>query len=118
MTTTKYSFGEYSVSLALDEDSPLGPLDDLHICHLGMKFISARPMPEFGLYEFDIAIRPLSDGGEPARVKCCGVVVSSQPEGAGFRTVIHFADLPKAHASCLETLTKVQKMRCEYCENC
>ena len=118
MTTTKYSFGEYSVSLALDEDSPLGPLDDLHICHLGMKFISARPMPEFGLYEFYIAIRPLSDGGEPARVKCCGVVVSSQPEGVGFRTVIHFADLDKPSKSHLEALTKANKMRCDYCANC
>ena len=29
MTTTKYTFGDYSVSLALEEDSPLGRLDDL-----------------------------------------------------------------------------------------
>lgn len=118
MTTTKYSFGDYSVSLALDEDSPLGRLDDLHICHLGMKFISGRPLPEFSLYEFEIAIKPLKGGEAAAKVKCCGVVVSSAPEGAGFRTVIHFADLGKDDASCLEALTKTNKMRCDYCANC
>ena len=118
MTTTKYSFGDYSVSLALDEDSPLGKLDDLHICHLGMKFISARPLPEFSLYEFEIAIKPAKDESKATKVKCCGVIVSSQPEGAGFRTVIHFADLRKSDASCLEMLTKANKMRCDYCANC
>ena len=118
MTTTKYSFGDYSVSLALDEDSPLGRLDDLHICHLGMKFISGRPLPEFGLYEFEIAIKPLTGGEAAAKVKCCGVVVKSEPEGAGFRTVIHFADLCKDDASCLEALTKANQMRCDYCANC
>ncbi len=118
MTTTQYSFGDYSVSLALDEDSPLGKLDDLHICHLGMKFISSRPLPEFGLYEFEIAIKPLAGDQTPAKVKCCGVVVSSAPEGDGYRTVIHFADLGKHDASCLEALTKANKMRCDYCANC
>ena len=118
MTTTKYTFGDYSVSLALEENSPLGRLDDLHICHLGMKFISARPLPEFGLYEFDIAIVPAKGAGKSAQVKCCGVVVKSEPEDGGFRTVIHFADLAKADASCLEQLTKANKMRCDYCANC
>ena len=117
MTTSQYSFGEYSVSLALDQESPLGKLDDLHICHLGMKFISARPLPEFSLYEFEIAITP-NAGTTPAKVKCCGVVVSSQPEEAGFRTVIHFAGLCKDDASRLEALTKANKMRCDYCANC
>ena len=118
MTTTKYSFGDYRVSLALDEDSPLGKLDDLHICHLGMKFISARPLPEFSQYEFEIAITPVSPGTETTKVKCCGVVVSSQPEEGGYRTVIHFAGLCKDDASRLETLTKANKMRCDYCANC
>ena len=118
MTTTQYSFGDYSVSLALDEDSPLGKLDDLHICHLGMKFISARPLPEFGLYEFEIAIKPVDCSAAASKVKCCGVVVSSAPEGDGYRTVIHFADLCKNDASCLEALTKANKMRCDYCANC
>ena len=118
MTTTKYSFGDYSVSLALDEESPLGKLDDLHICHLGMKFISACPLPEFGLYEFEIAIKPVNGSAAPSKVKCCGVVVSSAPEGGGYRTVIHFADLCKDDASCLEALTKANKMRCDYCANC
>ena len=117
MTTTEYTFGDYNVSLALEADAPLGKLDDLHICHLGMTFISPRPIPEFNVYDFDMAIKPTA-GGDPVNVKCCGVVVKSEKEGEGYRTVIHFADLPKAHASCLETLTKVQKMRCEYCENC
>ena len=53
-----------------------------------------------------------------AATVCCGVVVSSAPEGAGFRTVIHFADLGKDDASCLEALTKTNKMRCDYCANC
>ena len=117
MTTTEYAFGDYNVSLALEEDAPLGRLDDLHICHLGMKFVSARQIPEFNIYEFDMAIKP-SAGGEPVNVKCCGVVVKCEPERDGYRTVIHFADLPESDASRLETLTKSQKMRCEYCENC
>ena len=117
MTTSKYSFGDYSVSLALDSDAPLGALEDLHICHLGMKFISARPIPEFSVYEFEIGVRPLS-GGQPVRVKCCGVVVSSQPEGGGYRTIIHFSGLDGSDADCLETLTKANKMRCDYCANC
>ncbi len=118
MTTSTYSFGDYSVSLALDEECSLGRLDDLHICHLGMKFISIRPLPEFGLYEFEIAIHPVKDAGKVSKVKCCGVVVKSEPEGEGFRTVIHFADLAKSDASCLEALTKANKMRCDYCANC
>ena len=117
MTTTDYAFGDYNVSLALEEDAPLGRLDDLHICHLGMKFISARPIPEFNVYDFDMAIKP-SAGGDPVSVKCCGVVVKCEPEGEGFRTVIHFADLPPSDDTRLEALTKVQRMRCEYCENC
>lgn len=118
MTTIQYSFGDYSVSLALDEESPLGKLDDLHICHLGMKFISSRPLPEFSLYEFEIAIKSLAGDQTPAKVKCCGVVVSSAPEGDGYRTVIHFSDLDHCAKSHLEALTKANKMRCEYCANC
>ena len=117
MTTTEYTFGDYNVSLALDQEAPLGKLEDLHICHLGMKFTSARQLPEFGIYEFDMTMKP-SAGGEPVAVKCCGIVVKSEPEGNGFRTVIHFSDLGKTDASCLETITKVQKMRCDYCANC
>ena len=117
MTTTEYTFGDYNVSLALEEDAPLGKLDDLHICHLGMKFISARQIPEFNVYEFEMSLKAVG-GGEPAKVKCCGVVVSSTPEGNGFRTVIHFAGMAEADASCLEAVTKAQKMRCDYCANC
>ena len=117
MTMTKYTFGDYSVSLGLHEQAPLGKLDDLHICHLGMKFISPRPLPEFSVYEFDIALKP-AGGAETTTVKCCGIVVKSEPEGEGFRTVIHFANLAEADANCLETLTKNQKMRCDYCANC
>ena len=117
MTTSQYSFGEYSVSLALDQESPLGKLDDLHICHLGMKFISARPLPEFSIYEFEVALKPVG-GSETSKVKCCGVVVKCEAEGAGFRTVIHFAGMAEADASRLEAVTKAQKMRCDYCANC
>lgn len=117
MTTSKYSFGDFSVSLALDADAPLGELEDLHICHLGMKFISARQVPEFSVYEFEIGVRPVA-GGAPVQVKCCGIVVSCAPEGEGFRTVIHFSGLAQSDATCLETLTKANKMRCDYCANC
>jgi hypothetical protein len=117
MTTTEYTFGDYNVCFALEEEAPLGKLDDLHICHLGMKFISDRQIPEFNVYEFEIAMRPIS-GGDPVKVKCCGVVVSSEPEGERYRTVIHFSDLAKADAHCLEKVTKAQKMRCDYCGNC
>ena len=117
MTTTKYSFGDYSVSLALDADGPLGELEDLHICHLGMKFISARQIPEFNVYEFEIGVRP-PGASAPVCVKCCGVVVSCAPEGAGYRSVIHFSDLARGDADCLESLTKANKMRCDYCANC
>jgi hypothetical protein len=117
MTTTDYTFGDYNVSLALEADTPLGKLEDLHICHLGMKFISARQLPEFSIYEFEMALKPLG-GAESAKVKCCGIVVKSEPEGHGFRTVIHFTGMAEADASCLETLTKAQKMRCDYCANC
>ena len=116
MTTTDYPFGDYKVSFAMDE-APLGKLNDLHICHLGMKFISDRPLPEFNVYEFEMAIRP-AGSGEPVNLKCCGVVVRCEPEGAGHRVVIHFADLDKQDAHCLETVTKASKMRCDYCANC
>lgn len=118
MTTTNYTFGDYSVSFALDADAPLGPLKDLHICHLGMKFIGRREIPVFSMYEFDMAMNPVEPGGEALRLKCCGVVVSCEPESGGFRTVIHFADLGKSDASCLEALTKRNNMRCDYCANC
>lgn len=117
MTTTEYTFGDYNVCFALEEDAPLGKLDDLHICHLGMKFISDRRIPEFSVYEFEIAMKPVA-GGEAVKVNCCGVVVSSVPEDGRFRTVIHFSDLAQSDASCLETVTKANKMRCDYCGNC
>ena len=117
MTTTNYSFGEYSVSLALDEDAPLGKLDDLHICHLGMKFISDRALPEFNMYEFEISVRP-TGSRKSSKVKCCGVVVKSEPEGRGFRTVIHFIEMAESDCNCLEAVTKANKMRCDYCANC
>ena len=117
MTTTQYTFGDYNVSLALDENKPLGKLNDLHICHLGMKFVSARPIPEFSVYDFEMSLKPVGPG-DPVRVKCCGIVVSSQPEDAGYRTIIHFSGLCKNDAECLEVLTKANKMRCEYCANC
>ena len=117
MTTTEHTFGDYNVSLALEEDTPLGKLEDLHICHLGMKFISGRQLPEFGVYEFEMALKPVN-GGEPEKVKCSGVVVKCEPEGAGFRTVIHFAGMDKTDASCLESVTKANNMRCDYCANC
>lgn len=119
MTTTDYTFGNYNVSFALEEDHPpLGKLEDLHICHLGMKFVSACPMPEFAVYEFEIAVRPVRSGAKATKLKCCGGVVKSEPEGSSYRTVIHFADMGKAESACLEAVTKAQKMRCEYCENC
>ncbi len=117
MTTTEYTFGDYSVSLALEQDVPLGRLDDLHICHLGMKFISARQIPEFNMYEFEMALTP-HGAGDRVRVKCCGIVVSSTPENSGYRTVILFSGLGKDDANCLEILTKANKMRCDYCANC
>lgn len=118
MTTSQYAFGDYSVSLALDYESPLGSLEDLHICHLGMKFISAREIPLFSVYEFEISVGPSSSEDPPLRVKCCGVVVGCERENGGFRTVIHFSDLCKDDASCLEAVTKANKMRCDYCANC
>lgn len=118
MTTTNYTFGDYSVSLALDEEAPLGPLEDLHICHLGMKFISSREIPLFSIYEFEMTMQPTASPEKPLRVKCCGVVVSCEAENGGYRTVIHFSDLGKSDASCLEAVTKANKMRCDYCANC
>ncbi len=117
MTTTTYSFGDYSVSLALDAETPLGPLEDLHICHLGMKFISRREIPLFAIYEFEMAIRPAASREPPVQVNCCGVVVGCEAENGGYRIVIHFADLAKSDASCLEAITKANKMRCDYCAN-
>jgi len=113
---TQYTFGDYSVSLGLDEKDPLGELEDLHICHLGMKFLSSRALPEFGMYEFDMAIKP-TRGGDPITVRCCGIVVSSEPEDNGFRTVIHFSNLGEEDATCLEAVTKANNMRCDYCAN-
>ena len=118
MTITDYSFGDFNVSLGLEAESPLGRLDDLHICHLGMKFISDRQIPEFNVYEFEIAMKPAGSGDDPVMVKCCGVVVSSEPEGDRFRTIIHFSDLAPCDASRLEEVTKIRKMRCDYCNNC
>jgi len=117
MTTTQYTFGEYSVCLGLDHENPLGDLEDLHICHLGMKFISPRALPEFSVYEFDMAIKPVQSG-EAVSVRCSGIVVSCEPEGTGFRSVIHFSGLGKDEASHLETVTKDNRMRCDYCANC
>jgi len=117
MTTTQYTFGDYSVCLGLDEETPLGELNDLHICHLGMRFISSRALPEFSMYDFDMAIKS-TQGGESISVRCCGIVVSSAPEEDGFRTVIHFSDLADEDASHLAVVTKANKMRCDYCANC
>ncbi|HQF21529.1 MAG TPA: hypothetical protein PLT37_09840 [Kiritimatiellia bacterium] len=117
MTTTTYTFGDYTVTLTLDQESPLGNLRDLHICHLGMRFLAPQPLPEFQQYEFDIAVKQ-PDGQAPSTVKCCGIVVSSQPEDNAFRTVIHFADLCGQDRSSLHTLTRDNRMRCEDCGNC
>lgn len=116
MTKTQYTFGEYSVCLGIHEDSPFGELDDLHICHLGMKFLSSRPLPEFSVYQFDMTIRPL-DGTDFIELNCCGIVVSTEQEGDLFRTVIHFSDLDEASSSHLENITRTHNMRCECCAN-
>jgi hypothetical protein len=117
MTTTEYTFGDYNVSLAVEDNAPLGKLEDLHICHLGMKFTSPRQLPEFSVYEFEMSLKP-TGGAEASKVKCCGVVVRSEPEGNGFRTIIHFAGVDESTVGCLESVTKAQKMRCDYCANC
>ncbi|NLB65126.1 MAG: hypothetical protein GX803_01475 [Lentisphaerae bacterium] len=117
MTAVSYSFGEYRVSLALAAEDSLGPLEDLHICHLGMRFISPRQIKLFSMYEFDIAMRPVGSEEEPSKIRCCGVVVGCDPENGGYRIVIHFADLEKSDACCLENLTRVHRMRCDYCAN-
>ena len=117
MTTTTYSFGDYTVALTLDQEAPLGILRDLHICHLGMRFLAHKPLPEFQQYEFDISVRQPA-GQDPAKVKCCGIVVRSQPEDDAYRTVIHFADLAHDDRSSLHTLTKNNRMRCADCGNC
>jgi len=66
---------------------------------------------------FDISVRQPA-GQDPAKVKCCGIVVSSQPEDDAYRTVIHFADLAHDDRSSLHTLTKNNRMRCADCGNC
>ena len=113
-----YTFGNYTVSLASDSETPFGEIEDLHICPLGMRFISRREIAEFGVFEFDMAMRPQAGEGESVKVACTGVVVESKPEGGGFRTIIHFLDLCKEDSSCLAEITRENHMRCEYCENC
>lgn len=117
MTTTTYSFGDYSVYLALDAKTPLGPLEDLHICHLGMRFISKHEIPLFSVYEFNMAVRSSPGNNPEVNVKCCGVVVGCEPENSGFRIAIHFSDLNKSDSTCLKDITKANKMRCDYCAN-
>lgn len=115
---TNYTFGDYSVSFGTDEETPLGELNDLHICHLGMKFLSAHPLPEFSIYDFDMAVKPANGSGEAVSVRCCGIVVSCEPEDDGFRVVIHFSGLGDSEASHLASVTKANHMRCDYCANC
>ncbi|MDR0993970.1 MAG: PilZ domain-containing protein [Verrucomicrobiota bacterium] len=117
MTAISYSFGGYNVSLMVEEGSPIGQLDDLSICHLGMRFIAFCQIPEFSLYEFQISLIPLN-GGEGVSVRCCGIVVQCAPEGPGFRTIIHFCDMDETAAEHIEQITKANHMRCDYCANC
>ena len=66
----------------------------------------------------EICVAGRTAGGKPAKVKCCGVVVKSEPEGHGYRTVIHFVEMTESDCNCLEAVTKANKMRCDYCANC
>ncbi|MBR4253222.1 MAG: PilZ domain-containing protein [Kiritimatiellae bacterium] len=111
----QYRCGDGCVSLeqSLTTGDPLSTLDDLHICHLGMKFLSPQPLPEFGLYDFDIRV-----GGARGTVHCSGVVVKSDPEGGAYRNVIHFVGLGEEDCRCIERFTLRCGMRCRDCGNC
>lgn len=114
---TEYSFGDYSVAFACEGHSPFGEMSRLHICNLGMHFCASAQVPEFNMYDFEMAIRSGSDAS-PMKVKCTGVVVRSAPQEDGFYTVIHFSNLCQKDAACLKELTKLNKTRCEVCANC
>ena len=111
----QYRCGGTCVSLeqSLTTSDPLSSLDDLHICHLGMKFLSPQPLPEFGLYEFDIKV-----GGDHGPVHCSGVVVKSDPEAGAYRNVIHFVGLDEEECRLIERFTRCAGMRCDDCGNC
>ena len=115
--TIEYSFGDYSVTFACEENAPFGEMSDLHICNLGMNFRSSVQVPEFNVYDFVMAIR-VGNGPPPDKVICTGIVVSSAPQEDGFHTIIHFTNLDLKDASLLKQLTKANKMRCPGCANC
>lgn len=116
-SSTQYAFGDYVVSLVHSASSPVETLDDLHICPLGMKFLSSQPFPEFRLYQFEISMR--TDGaGCDKRITCAGVVVKSTPEGNAFRSIIQFRDLAAEDSQFIDWVTKTNHMRCADCENC
>lgn len=109
----QYRCGDGYVSLeqSLTTTAPLSELEDLHICHLGMKFLSPQPLPEFGLYEFDIHV---PDG---RGVHCSGVVVASEPEGGAYRNVIHFVGLDDVALHLIENVSLRCGLRCRGCSN-
>ena len=78
-----------------------------------MKFLSPQPLPEFGLYEFDIKV-----GSDHGPVHCSGVVVKSEEEDGAYRNVIHFVGLDEEECRLIERFTRSAGMRCLDCGNC
>ena len=57
---TEYSFGDYSVAFACEGDSPFGEMSRLHICNVCMHFCASAQVPEFNMYDFEMAIQQFS----------------------------------------------------------
>ena len=112
--TLRYAIGngEYLLlSLPGAVDAAADFIEDLHFCRLGMKFLSAVPMPEFTEYAFG-----LGGGGEGEdAVEFRGVVVQNEPERGRYRVAIHFYPLPADQAVRIDAYSRRAHLRCDWC---
>lgn len=92
--------------------------DTFRVCPLGLQFYSKRPLPEFELIEFRVALPDAS--GRRRAVKCTGVVVHCREDAEHsplYRVWIKFLDLPEEQRNKIQCFAKQSNFLCPYCEN-
>ncbi|MBR6022472.1 MAG: hypothetical protein IK066_08660 [Kiritimatiellae bacterium] len=115
--TLRYALGNGGcIEVSLPGCDAEGTIEDFHICRLGMKFLSASPLPEFMEYAFGMGLRGASPLQDAPPVEFRGIVVQSEREaGRGWRVAIHFSGVGEDVADRIDRYSALAHLRCAHC---
>jgi hypothetical protein len=107
------------VTVVLSDRETIRQPDSFRACPLGIQFYSPRPLPEFEVLEFVIAV---PNGAKASKdIECSGVVVhcrkSEQKGSDSYRIWVKFIDLAETHRKRIQCMARTSDSLCPYCEN-